>query len=200
MNDALIRFRKNIARVRALGGIHQAIDGLTTPIIDSTDILRSQIVFVVSALDHYVHDVTRIGMLEAFNSQRDKTDAYLKFPISTRTLMSSQSNSQVITLFEQEIIDRHGYLAFQHPDKIAGAIRLISPIALWEEVAKIMGKEAVHVKITLKLIVERRNKIAHEADLDPSFPNTLWPLFLSDTDSAIQNIVDIGESIHDAIK
>ena len=47
------QFRENIERVQALGGLHQAFGTVTTAAIDLTDLLRAQIVMLVSALDHY---------------------------------------------------------------------------------------------------------------------------------------------------
>ncbi|MCT7984079.1 HEPN domain-containing protein [Laspinema sp. A4] len=70
---------------------------------------------------------------------------------------------------EDEIRERLGYQSFQHPDKIADAIRLISDKKLWEEVANQMGKLQKDIKQELRAIVDRRNQIAHEADIDPTY-------------------------------
>jgi hypothetical protein len=70
---------------------------------------------------------------------------------------------------EDEIRERLGYQSFQHPDKIADALRLISDKKLWEEVANQMGKPQKDIKQQLKAIVDRRNQIAHEADIDPTY-------------------------------
>ena len=52
------------------------------------------------------------------------------------------------------------------------------------------------VKARLKLIVDRRNKIAHEADVDPSYPNMRWPISKPDVDQSLAYIAQIGESIY----
>ena len=70
---------------------------------------------------------------------------------------------------ENEIREKHSYKTFQKPDKIAEAIRLISDKQLWIEVGAKINKPAKDIKQELSLIVERRNKIAHEADIDPTF-------------------------------
>ena len=36
----------------------------------------------VSALDHYIHELVKLGMLEAYRSNRAQTDALLRFRIS----------------------------------------------------------------------------------------------------------------------
>lgn len=40
---------------------------------------------------------------------------------------------------------------------------------LWDEVATKLGISAKNAKQQLSVIVDRRNKIAHEADIDPTF-------------------------------
>ena len=57
MLNAKQHFKANIDRVNEIGGLYDALSGLTTSIIDASDLLRSQIVMTVSALDHYVHEI-----------------------------------------------------------------------------------------------------------------------------------------------
>lgn len=70
---------------------------------------------------------------------------------------------------EDEIREQLGYKSFQDPKKIADAIRYISDKKLWQEVATQMGKQQEDIKQQLKAIVDRRNQIAHEADIDPTY-------------------------------
>ncbi len=58
---------------------------------------------------------------------------------------------------------------FQALKNLPGAIRLIYDKKLWDEVANKMNKPAKDIKQQLTLIVDRRNKIAHEADIDPTY-------------------------------
>ena len=188
MLSCIAQIRGNIGRVRTLGGLYCALNSLTTPLVDGSDILRSQIVLSVSALDHYIHAIIRTGMLEVYSGKRPTTDAFLKFPVSADVLMASNSGGSGIALFEEEIRERHSFLSFQQPDRVADAIRLFSSCKLWEEVGAIMGPTPTDIKTRLKLIVDRRNKIAHEADLDPSFPDVRWPITSSDADAVTDYI------------
>ena len=54
------------------------------------------------------------------------------------------------------------------------------------------------VKNRLRAIVNRRNQIVHEADLDPSIPGAMnrWPISPLDVASALDFIHDICEAIH----
>src|SRR5690349_14661448 len=79
MQKVLLQFRTNIARAQELGRLGSAVSQLTTAAVDVNDIFRAQIVLCVSALDHFVHELTRVGMIEASSGRRSKTDAFLRF-------------------------------------------------------------------------------------------------------------------------
>lgn len=196
MHSAIQQFRSNIERVRGLGGLYISLSRLTTPVVDATDILRAQIVLTVSALDHYVHEITRLGMIEVFDGLRPPTNAFRQFQVTIDAAIIGLRTTGDSSWFEQEIREKHGFLAFQHPDRIAYAIRLFSPCELWPSVASKFGLSVQDVKNHLQLIVERRNKIAHEADLDPSYPGTRWPISRSDAENAAKFIEDLCEYIH----
>jgi hypothetical protein len=154
----------------------------------------------VSALDYYIHEITRIGMLEIYSGNRPPTDAFLKFQISTNVLQSKLSSRGTISrIFENEIRDKHSYLSFQHPNKIADAIRLFFPDPLWPKVGDKLSMQAKEVKTRLTLIIDRRNKIAHEADMDPSYPGLRWPISKIDISNTIDFIENICESIHSIV-
>ena len=195
------QFRENIERVRAIGGLYEALDQLTTPVLDASDLLRTQIVMAVSSLDHYIHEIVRFGMLEIYEGKRPPTDAFRRFQVTMGAAMTGLAGSSTSTWFETEIREKHGYLAFQHPDKIADAMRLFSSCELWPSVASQLGLTVQDVKTRLQLIVERRNKIAHEADLDPSYSGIgiRWPIFRNDSTQAVEYIQNLCETIHSIV-
>ena len=194
MHSAIEQFRENMQRVKSLGGLTRALGSMTTSAIDTSDILRAQYVLAVSALDHYVHETTRLGMLEAFDGDRVAPPAYLRFRISLDCLGTGKvvSRSDVDT----EIRTQHGFVSFQHPDSVADAIRLVSDIKLWETVATKMSSNSTAIRERLRLIVDRRNKIAHEADLDPTYPKARWPISASDVDQVVNFLIELVEAIH----
>ncbi len=199
MYSAIQQFRANIARVRGLGGLYVSLSRLTTPAVDATDVLRAEVVLTVSALDHYVHEITRLGMIEVFVGLRPLTNAFRRFQVTIDAAIIGLGNVGDSSWFEQEIRERHSFQSFQHPDKIADAIRLFSPCELWPSVALKFGLPVQDVKNRLRVVIERRNKIAHEADLDPSYPGTRWPISHADADNAANFIEDLCEHIHSVI-
>ena len=126
MNEPIEHFRANIERVRNLGSLHRILDLQTIDALDISDILRAEIVLTVSAFDHYVHEIARIGMLEAYKGNRQPTPAFLRFQISMANVLRGMADPTDDDWLEQEIRTRHGYQSFQQPDQIADAIRMVS--------------------------------------------------------------------------
>jgi hypothetical protein len=89
---------------------------------------------------------------------------------------------------------------YQHPDKIADALRLIVDFKLWDTVAAKLNSDAQVIKDTLRLVVDRRNKIAHEADVDPTYPHSRWPISQADVDGTLSFLNETVEAICEVIK
>lgn len=98
---------------------------------------------------------------------------------------------------EDEIREGHSYKSFQHPDAIADAIRFVSAKKLWEEVGKNWDRPPQEVKQQLRSIVDRRNKIAHEADIDPTLSlGDRWPINEMLVTEVVDFLEQLGESIY----
>lgn len=175
MSVPLEQFRENSARVGSLISLYKVLTQQVTPAVDLSDMLRAALVLAVSAVDHYVHEIVRIGMLDTSLGKRPSTPAFLRFQISMASVKEALSSSSGDWL-DNEIRRQHGWQSFQRSSKVADAIRLISEIQLWDEVAMSIGTSAALVKEQLDLIASRRDKIAHEADMDPSSPGSRWPI------------------------
>lgn len=154
MQVAIDQFRVNIARVRNLGFIHNTLDVQTTAAIDLSDILRSELVMAVSALDHYIHEIVRLGMLEVYRGIRPETSAFLRFQISLESVRQVVSAPMSDNWLDTEIRERHGWRSFQQANHIADAIRLISDISLWEQVSTHLGIQAQDVRQELNFIAD----------------------------------------------
>ena len=195
MHSALTQFRQNLEWVRELGALAAAVESMTTPAIDVSDMLRAQVVLAVSAVDHFVHDLSRLGMIEIAQGVRARTDAYLRFQMPLTSVESALRGLPHEMWIGDTVREKHSWLSFQEPDRIADAIRLISSVKLWEAVGNELEMPAQDVKTNLRLIVDRRNKIAHEADMDPANPGFRWPIARGLVDGAIKFIERIGEAI-----
>lgn len=193
------QFKQNIDRVRNIHATYNILNIQTTEVIDVSDVLRVELVLVVSAFDYYVHEIVRQGMLEVFQGKRVETPSFRKFTVSLECLREAISNPSTFDWLENEIIMRNSWKSFQQAEKVAEAIRLISDISLWVEIANKLGKNSTDLKSTLNLIVDRRNKIAHEADMDPTYPGIRWPIGEVMVEDAIEFIEEIVETIDQII-
>ena len=138
-------------------------------------------------------------MLEIFQNSRLRTDGFGRFSISMDNVIlvvASPSNTQWL---ENEIRRQHGWVSFQHPDKVADAIRLFCSKELWREVGSRLGIDAKSAKNRFVFIIDRRNKIAHEADMDPRSPGSRWPIDELLVQDAINALEQIGAAIFDVV-
>lgn len=125
-----------------------------------------------------------------------RTQAFLRFQVTLGSAFQGISIPSDGGWLEDQIRDRHSYQSFQDPERVADAIRLISEAQLWSEVADQLGLTSQNVRQKLQLIVHRRNQIAHEADMDPSFPDTRWPVDDDLVDDAVNFIGQLAEAIY----
>jgi len=198
MQPAIDLFRISITRVRDLIAVHNSLKAQASSVLDLSDMLRAALVLAVSALDYYIHEVVRIGMLEIHRGQRLEPPAFSGFQISLGNARAGINAGQNIdSWLEDEIRQRHSYKSFQQPNAIADAVRLICDKKLWEEVSINMGSPAKDIKQQLSRIVDRRNKIAHEADIDPAYSiGDRWPIDELLVNEAVDFIEQVVESIH----
>ena len=199
MQTAIEQFRRNMERVRNLGSIYQVLSSQTTGVLDLSDILRSELVMAVSALDQFIHELVRTGMLGAYNGNRAQTEACLRFQVTLGSALQGIFTPTSDSWLEDQIRIRHGYQSFQDPTRLAEAIRLISDVQLWDEVANHLRLTSQDVSQRLRLIVTRRNQIAHEADMDPSYGGRLWPIDFDMVDDSINFIGQVAEIIYTVV-
>jgi len=176
MKAALDQFTENLKRARSLTGLAQSLTRLTTDAVDLTDIYRASLVHGVSAVDQFVHEFARLGMLEVYRGNRPLTDSHSSFRVPLSATKAGIADATNDDWLDQTIRDAHSWLSFQHPDKVADAVRLMSTVKLWEAVGKELDTSPQDVRTQLTAIVDRRNKIAHEADMDPTNPGHRWPI------------------------
>ncbi len=194
---AIDHFNSNLGYVRNLLALARAVDATTTSAVDVGDIQRAAIVMVVSALDHFVHERVREGMLDALRGTRPRTAAFLRFEMSMSAVLEGQAPGAGTDWFEEAIRDKHGHRPFLKVEDIADALRLVSGVELWTTVASQTGHAGPQaLKADIKVIVDRRNKIAHEADLNPTQPGLRWPI----SDGLATGAVDTIEAVVNGIE
>lgn len=180
----------------------------TTRVLHSEELLRAEWVARVAALDLYVHELVAQRMVEVFEGRRAETDAYKKFLLPNETLQRirlATTPDDAISAFDLEVRRQLSFVTYQSHESIANGIRMVSSVELWNAVATHLGsppatvtKKAKALRGQLSMIVERRNKIAHEGDMQPAAPRLPWPISQADMRTVSSFILEIVGAI-DAI-
>lgn len=140
-----------------------------------SELLRSSLVSVISALDMYLHDIVVTHSWSLLSQKEELIPSELK-----RINLPIVDTKRAIARARKEINSRPGYLVkqaiqaqlhkkytFQSPDNVNTACRMLGVKDLWNKVAAKMNGNHQAKDITEKLwkISRRRNQIVHEADL-----------------------------------
>jgi hypothetical protein len=198
MHNALSLFRKNIEEAKSLTPVYEYLESsLVTP-LSFDDLLRAQIVYSVSAFDKLMHDLIRIGMVEIFMGNRPTTPQYLAetITISTYSELISATFLPKELVFEQAIVRKLKTVSYQTPDNVAKGLSYIwNDPQKWQKIASNMAMDTETVKTELKLIVDQRNRIVHEADINP-LTNQKYSITKSDSQSVTDFLQKAGEAIY----
>lgn len=166
MSNQINIFRKNIESVLCIDSIYQYMESQVTA-FDITELLRAEFVLIVSALDFYIHEIVREGLLHQLNTSNNCNKNSICIPLTTvKVLLSVESENEQIQILNEQIKTITSKDSYQAPRAIEKALNMININKIWTKVGEFSGKSAEDVRDTLALIINRRNKIAHEADFD----------------------------------
>ncbi|MET9779519.1 hypothetical protein ABZY32_00455 [Nocardiopsis alba] len=160
------------------------------------DLYRAAWSQAVSALDHWLHqEVLEHAVALVRSPERPLPDrlAKLKMPFSTVEQMADNSVDSVFAEFIEEEIRRDTY---QRSKGIGEGLRLITHLnaqQIWERIAEGLGTNAAAARDRQDKIVDRRNRIAHQADLDRDGRRT--PMTADEVDTAVVWIKSVAGQI-----
>lgn len=163
-------FRNNVISVRQLDKIYLLIKE-KLPLLeeDLSEILRAEIVLIVSALDCYIHDLVREGIVATYDGSVPSTKQIDDFPIPLLFLKSIDNSTNLtdkLSFLENAIRSVNSSNSYQSPKSIEKALGIINLKKIWSSLSPLMGLSAEDIQRRLSLIIFRRNKIAHESDFD----------------------------------
>ncbi|MGE6795416.1 HEPN domain-containing protein [Psychrobacter okhotskensis] len=204
MFEAKSRFDDSYSRIKTMHSLYDhLLNNSKFPHDMISDILRSELVSVVSALDRFIHDIVKVGIIESYNGQRQLTNSCSNFQINIGDLKTflNPTINQDPDIILGDIIDRkHSHLSFQDPKKIADALSLFwDDNQKWQTIASQLGSDQNTIKVELKNIIIRRNQIVHEADFD-AFQNQLQIIKANDVENSVEFINNLVEVIYNLIK
>lgn len=163
-------FKHNINRIRSKFII---VNELNSKGLDdaANDILRSQVVLLMSTVDFYIHEVVKYGVLKIFSKEKPRTDEYEKILLGIECVEKALENPECIDWLEEGIIAQHKYKSFMGSNKIRSALKIVSnekvfDIAL-KSVSEDIGKTKKEVEDIIRDLSDRRNCIVHQTDRNP---------------------------------
>ena len=188
MNQCLRIFDSNINMARSLSTIYINLrDSVHLEEKYNCNLLKAQLVNVVSAFDMFIHSIVKKGVIEIFSRTRIQTSKFQSMTFQAKTIlklieimapdfMPSSSDEIPEIILEKDLHNKMSYMSFQHPDKVVDALSLIwnepHKIQILAEDIKLPGRtineKALMLKQQLETIIQRRNQIAHEGDIDPT--------------------------------
>lgn len=158
----------NLQNIKRMHWLHEQLVKIVSA-MDISDILRSEYVLIVSAFDCYIHDVVLQGMSDMFSGNRTESKNFADFciPMSTVKELLATSDAMlresIYNVSVKKILSKDSY---QSPKSVEFALSMVNMKNIWSKVGKLIGMSTEDVKTNLGLIILRRNKIAHEADIE----------------------------------
>ena len=206
-----MNFKHNLDYARNLARAGDHLTQLKVGAFEVPDVFRAAWVQAVAALDHWVRQEVRVGMVWlAQNPSEPRPGGFSAFEIPLGEVESIlRSHSNLEDVIEEHLSRTRGHLAYQHPDKIRDAFGLISDASdLWNRVAKMLNERlpdspsvtGKDVREKLIGIVHRRNKIAHESDDDPSKPRSKQSIDASGVSETIEWMEQLAAAIFEVLK
>ena len=88
MNNYLTLFDNNVAQARSLSTIYINLrDGVHIEDVYNNNLLKAQLVNVVSAFDMFIHGIVKKGVIEIFNKTRKETPKFQSFAFQAKTIL-----------------------------------------------------------------------------------------------------------------
>ena len=202
LNDIVNRFNTNLTSIKSQFTLADQLKAAGN--FHYKDILRSQIVFLDSAFDFFMHEITKYGMNHIFDGTWAKTEKYNNFPIRLGDISDVLQNPEQEHWFLDIVNDTYAEDTFMSSDAVIGQLNLIgikwqniADRAFYEQGSSTPTKEKF--KFALNSLFRRRNKIAHQADSSHE-TGEKNDIERSDVENHIDNIEKIVCAIHQEIE
>ncbi|MCM1156534.1 MAG: HEPN domain-containing protein [Roseburia sp.] len=155
-------------------------------VLEGENIWRAQIVFLASAFDFYMHELTKYGLCEIYNENWNRTDKYDNLQINMKVIEVALKSGEDIDWFLEYINGYYRVITMVSYESVKDQFNLLG-IDLGHVADRAFyqrgGSEGTKYQLKRRLneLFTRRNIIAHQADR-------------SHTDAQIKNITkEIGQ-------
>lgn len=220
MKTAVAKFNERVRDIKKMRAYYVHLNEYYhIPEEELSDLLRAELVNIVSGMDQFFHEIVRIGILNSYRGISPQTDKYRTIPfnflvlqkiIHCTSIKKPTCNEELPEYWiGNGVIDFLKTFSFQKIDKIKDALSFI-----WDEPHKlqlviqkmtysnfpnsVINKKQKFLEEKMDLIVLRRNQIVHEADFD-IFTGSKQSIKLSWVDDAIIFIIDFVYAVYECI-
>jgi hypothetical protein len=108
------------------------------------------------------------------------------------------SDRAQIDIIDESIRKENSYKSFVAPDKLAECLRILVDKP-WDKIADDLNDTAAISKAKLRSVVDLRNRIVHEADVNPAYGRIeLWPIYCEDVENSIAFLSSAFRNFHAA--
>lgn len=166
----------------------------------SKNILRSQIVFLESAFDFYLHELSKCGIVKIFNGDWPKTERYNNLKVEMKLIDDALKNPESyewLLNYINEKIKREVYISLDSMKDQLNllGIRFDSVINIAFDKKYTDDGKPVNGKQIIRDLFIRRNEIAHQSDRNHinAKQNDITKEYVLDS---IENVKNIVYTIH----
>ena len=163
------------------------------------DVWRSQLVFLDGAVDFYIHELSKYGILKMFNGEWEKTEKYQNLTIDMGTVeagFQSPESCQWLADYLDRALGRDTYMSFSSVkdqlNLLGLELREIADEAFFVQGSK--EKTLDRMKDCLNRLFFRRSRIVHQSDRE-SWNARRTPITKTDVETFVENIVKIVDAI-----
>ncbi len=167
-----------------------------------SDLYRAALVMAVSAMDAYFHAKVLRYVVEQSKKQ-EPSESLMNHKITVSDFVRGNTMKRRNSALRSAIARQLSFQSFQQPKDIKQACNLIGVIDIWNKLADKLSADKDDIQKTIKGIVDRRNKIAHEGDVSQSVKarnahREIQPKMVKDALVLITNVVEAADDIINA--
>jgi hypothetical protein len=193
-------FSAALIRAREMLDLFDALKLMKANQLVCDDALRAAWIQMVSSFDYHNHEVFAIEA--AYRHANSIAAKRIAVPLE---ILAIKSDDDRQIFFDQHYRESISYKSFVSYDKILEAAACFTDGPAAKIVADFNSADGENmsgetIKSTLNSIWNRRNRIAHEADINPTMAGVeLWPIYRDDVAFSISFVERLAQSVKMAI-
>lgn len=202
LDDIVNRFNNTLNSIKSQFDLEEQLE--LSGDAHHEDILRAQTVFLDSAFDFFMHEITKYGMTQIFQRLWQPTRRYNNFMIRLGDISDVLQNPEQENWFLDIVNDTYAEDTFMSSQSVIQQLNLIG--ISWKAVANRAFYEqgstiptADKFKFALNTLFQRRNQIAHQADYLHT-TGTRINIARTDVEKYIEDIEKIVCAIYEQIQ